>query len=298
MQLWPARSVGIACGACATAIGLGYLAVAGAPAVYLMVQAAALGIGLAALAMMARLPWQLTERSSGAILLLLGFALLATALFGVSIDGAARWVKVGAVYMQPSLVLLPPMLLLFARFPRAAGSAGVALAALAMALQPDRAMAGATAGALVALMFLRPTRWTMGTAAASVVAFAAALAQPDALPAVPFVDQILYTAFAVSPVVGAAVLAGAAALLLPALGAGEWDRRLVFGATWLGMVAAAALGNYPTPLLGYGGSAVLGYLLSVALLPSARRSHAATQAAPSLRAKRGSGDEVLRAATT
>jgi hypothetical protein len=33
------------------------------------------------------------------------------------------------------------------------------------------------------------------------------------------------------------------------------------------VVAAAALGNYPTPLVGYGGSAVLGYLLSVALLP-------------------------------
>jgi hypothetical protein len=35
------------------------------------------------------------------------------------------------------------------------------------------------------------------------------------------------------------------------------------------VVAAAALGNYPTPLVGYGGSAVLGYLLSAALLPTA-----------------------------
>jgi hypothetical protein len=41
------------------------------------------------------------------------------------------------------------------------------------------------------------------------------------------------------------------------------------------VAAAAALGNYPTPLVGYGGSAVLGYLLSVALLPAgARRSDA------------------------
>jgi hypothetical protein len=37
------------------------------------------------------------------------------------------------------------------------------------------------------------------------------------------------------------------------------------------VVAAAALGNYPTPLVGYGGAAVLGYLLSVALLPSGAR---------------------------
>jgi len=42
----------------------------------------------------------------------------------------------------------------------------------------------------------------------------------------------------------------------------------VFGVAWLGMVVAAALGNYPTPLVGYGGSAILGYALSLSFLPS------------------------------
>ena len=37
------------------------------------------------------------------------------------------------------------------------------------------------------------------------------------------------------------------------------------------MVVAALLRDYPTPLVGYGGSAVLGYLLSVALLPNDAR---------------------------
>jgi hypothetical protein len=46
----------------------------------------------------------------------------------------------------------------------------------------------------------------------------------------------------------------------------------VFAAVWLTILAAAAIGNYPTPLLGYGGSGVLGYLLCLAALPrSARR---------------------------
>jgi hypothetical protein len=40
----------------------------------------------------------------------------------------------------------------------------------------------------------------------------------------------------------------------------------VFGAVWLATVAAAALGAYPTPLVGYGGSAILGYLLGVTVL--------------------------------
>jgi hypothetical protein len=41
----------------------------------------------------------------------------------------------------------------------------------------------------------------------------------------------------------------------------------VFGAVWLAVIAAAALGNYPTPLVGYSGSAILGYLLSAIGLP-------------------------------
>jgi hypothetical protein len=44
----------------------------------------------------------------------------------------------------------------------------------------------------------------------------------------------------------------------------------VFGAVWLAVIVAAALGNYPTPLVGYGGSAILGYLLSLLYLPPRR----------------------------
>ena len=54
-------------------------------------------------------------------------------------------------------------------------------------------------------------------------------------------------------------------------GAGERAAALAFGGCWSGVVVAAALGNYPTPLVGYGGSAVLGYLLSVALLSNVVR---------------------------
>ena len=41
----------------------------------------------------------------------------------------------------------------------------------------------------------------------------------------------------------------------------------VFGAVWLAVILAAALGNYPTPLVGYSGSAILGYLISLLGLP-------------------------------
>lgn len=297
MSRWAARGLGIACALGATGLGIGYLAVAGAPLQYIAIQAAALGIGLALLAILPKISGSLPEEASGLVLVLLGSALLATALFAPSVDGAARWVKLGAVYVQISLVLLPAMLLLYARSPGPVGTAAMAVAALALALQPDRAMAGTLALALAALALVRPDRFTIAAAACGLGAFLAALAQSDSLPAVPFVDQIFYTSFDVHPLVGTAVVGGALTLLLPAFGAGEPALRWVFGATWLAMVSAAALGNYPTPLVGYGGSAVLGYLLSVALLPGAPGLRRAKPAVASASAARGGRDEVLRAAT-
>lgn len=37
---------------------------------------------------------------------------------------------------------------------------------------------------------------------------------------------------------------------------------------------AAALGNYPTPIVGYGGSAIIGYVLSLLALPKRAGAHA------------------------
>jgi hypothetical protein len=42
----------------------------------------------------------------------------------------------------------------------------------------------------------------------------------------------------------------------------------VFGATWLAVIAFAIIGNYPTPLVGYGASGIIGYCLSSGLLAS------------------------------
>jgi hypothetical protein len=100
---------------------------------------------------------------------------------------------------------------------------------------------------------------------ASVGAFAATLLQVDTQGAMPF---------DLHPLAGGAVVGGAALLLAPSfLGssgdARSRDARIVFGAIWLAVIVAAAVGNYPTPLVGYGGSAVIGYVLSAFALPAA-----------------------------
>jgi hypothetical protein len=72
--------------------------------------------------------------------------------------------------------------------------------------------------------------------------------------------------------IGIAALLGVGILILPSiLGRSAKpdaaNAYLVFGAVWLAMIVAAAVGNYPTPLVGYGGSAIVGYFLSIAFLP-------------------------------
>lgn len=261
------RFAGLACAGGAVALGLCYLLMAGAPMRHLAINAAALLVGLAAFVTVTGPRWRL-GRAGEKVLPLLGLVLLATALFGVSVEGASRWVQLGPLNLQVSLIILPAMIVAFARAPSAGGAAGMSIAALALALQPDRGMSGVLAAGLATLALLRPERAVLLALAAAVAGFAATLVQADALPALPFVDQIFYSAFDVHPLAGTAVLAGGLLLLLPTLlDSGDRSVSVAFGAVWAAVLAAAALGNYPTPLVGYGGSAIVGYLLSLALLP-------------------------------
>ncbi|HEV2817820.1 MAG TPA: hypothetical protein VGW40_11455 [Allosphingosinicella sp.] len=269
------RLLGLICGAGAVGMGLAYMLAAGAPPRYLLVNLTALVLGATAWLALGRTTRTLLT-GAGPAIAALAVPLLLTALFVAPVEGASRWIGVGPLRLQISLIVVPVMVVLYARRQDAIGTAGMIAAALALALQPDRAMAGVLLAGLLALVLAAPRRLPLMAMAASIPAFGSTLLTPDTLAAAPYVDRIFYTAFDVHPLAGSAVLVGAAALIVPALigalsGAGERPALLAFGACWLGVIAAAALGNYPTPLVGYGGSAVLGYLLSVALLPNGAR---------------------------
>ena len=296
------RTIGVACAIAATGLGLVYMAAAAAPPLYLAVNGLALLMGLAFFALLRRPTGEAPLLPAGATLAC-GAALLATALFGISVEGASRWVRVAGLSLQISLILLPAMVVAFAQRRNFLSTLGLILGAVALALQPDRAMAGVLASALAVLAIRRRDPWVVSALGFAAAGFAVALLRPDTLPPVPYVDQILYTAFDVHPLLGLVVVGGALLLFLPAIVGRKLDTRdgdacSVFGIVWLGTVFAAALGNYPTPLVGYGGSAVLGYVLSLAFLPGKVRSTAAVEgrAANPERAEPGTGFD-LRIAT-
>lgn len=261
------RVLGATCAIGAVALGVIYMAFAGAPMRYPAINAGALVIGLTMLALLGR-----STIAGGWASAAMAGALVATALLGDAVEGAARWVHVGGLAVQPSLVLLPVMLVAFARVRRAASTAAMIATAAALALQPDRAAAGMLVLGLAVLTILRPDRHVVAALIAGVAGFALTLVQADTLPAVPYVDQILYSSFDVHVAVGLAVLAGSALLLVPAIvgcarDPGDRATYAVFGTVWFVAILAAALGNYPTPIVGYGGSAILGYVLSLLALP-------------------------------
>lgn len=262
------RAAGPVCAIAATMLGLAYLAMAGAPDRYLIVNATALLIGLAMMAIVAR-GWRgLTPVIVVAIGGIIAALLLATSVAGVHVDGATRWVAIGPLRLQPALILLPLLVLAFAHLPGKAMLGIVLIAAAAVALQPDRQCAGAlfAATAALALVTRNPTHRlaAIGTA----LAFAVTLWRPDTVPAVPMVERVLYDAFDIGPAAALAVWIGVALLPLPALAVrpGKETQRGVsaaFAAFWISVVLAALLGNYPTPLVGYGASAILGYLIGL-----------------------------------
>ncbi len=266
-----ANSVPLA-GTAAVLCGLLFLFLTGAPPRLLLINLVALGAGIALLAIARLLPVP-TARP----LLLLGSAaaLLATALFGSAAEGATRWVVVGGLSLQPSLILLPALLLAHVAKPSRWSSLAVALAALAMALQPDRSLAAALVAVTLIDAAFRSTHAAWATAAIPLLALAVTFVRPDNLPAVAHVDQILWTSFVAQPLAAIAVWTGTLLMFAPAVVL--WRRGMTaemasFTALWACLVASAMLHNYPTPLVGYGASCILGYLLVALALPAARRT--------------------------
>jgi cell division protein FtsW (lipid II flippase) len=255
------------CASVATGLGLVHLAFANAPLHYLLINGGAFVFGLAIVGILT-----LVARGGaphgGTISLLLSGLVMLTSLFGMSADGATRWITIGGFVVQTSFLFVPVIAIIFARQQTTLTTFAIALTALALAIQPDRGMSGALAAGMMAMLLVSPRRTTLLASGASVSGLIATMVQVDQAQASAYVDHIYFSAFSFHPIAGIAVWIGAATLLLPAI-IGSSDNGpsskvfLVFGTVWGALTITAALGNYPTPIVGYGGSAILGYVMCI-----------------------------------
>lgn len=272
---WISRQVVLLTGTAAVLCGILFMALSNAPVRLMLINLVALGVG-AALVAIARLLPPLTSVQRGLALLALSTGLIATALLGASSEGASRWIIVAGLSIQPSLILVPVLLLAHAARPDRWSGAAVVVAALAMALQPDRSIAF-TIAAVMALDLLRRRSVASGLSfLLCLAALAITVLRPDRLPAVPYVDQVLWTSVTTAPLAAVSIWIGVLLLFLPAAllwRRGERVLASTCAAIWFCLVLSAGLGNYPTPLVGYGASAIIGYVLtSLAIAGTSRHS--------------------------
>lgn len=265
------RKTGVLCALVSALLGVIYLTSAGAPLQYLVVNLTALVIGVAALALVGRFGAR-DIVSPGVAVFLMATLVLLTALFGKSAEGVARWVAFGPVTFQTSLLVMPAALVLFARQQSRLSTLGMGILALAVAIQPDPAMACALVIGLTVIALRQHDRSVGIALGFACIAALLTLAKPDTLPSVPFVDGVYADAFAKGPFAAVLAISGMLALLGPAIGlfsarGRERNALLAFLAVWSAILLAPAAGNFPTPFVGYGASAIIGYLLCLAALP-------------------------------
>lgn len=247
--------------------GLAYLAAFGAPARLIAVNAGALV--LASLwAVWGRLPTSLGVR--------FGIALLAAALLflplllGPAVGGVSRWLPAGPVLVHSGALLLPLVVVLAAKATRF-GPALLALAAAALALQPDSAMLAGLAAASAVLAALRRSAGFALVAAAS-AGLAALTFGRGTLEAQIFTEGVLAQVWAAAPLaalaLGALLFAAVPVLLLRT---GPREETLPLAALLVTLGAMAAIAPFPFPLIGYGASPILGLGLALGASGTARQ---------------------------
>lgn len=260
-------------------VSLAAIHLAGGPPGALAMQAAAFVLAVAITwrrGVAARLESVAPYWPLGAVLLLACAVLLA----GVDIDGARRWLRIGPVLLHPASLLGPVLLAALARTGgdwRALVLAG--LAVLAFGLGVDGAASLAFALGLSGLCFGGAPAWRRRRLLLCAPAWGLALwgwTRPDSLPALPYVEEVVARSFAAAPALGAAAAAALALLPLPFLAAARGaatpesrGRNLALAGFWLGLALAGVAGNYPVPVIGYGASPVIGWIVALSLATGA-----------------------------
>ena len=248
-------------------VGLMAMSVAGAPRSLVLAQG---GVGLVALVLAAAgSRWGFRPGAAGArIVCVAALLLMAAPLAFDGIDGVQRWVALGPLQIQPAAIALP-LVVAYVAQERVQWLAVPALMAAGVigALQPDgQVLQGIIAVALcMALLVRGGVFWWSAVGLSTLLGLAAALG--PSLDPVPYVEEVLPRAFEANWLLGvaAAVALAAVPLLILTSSLRRSATSIALAALWAGLIATGLSGAYPTPVLGYGLSWVVGFALSLGL---------------------------------
>jgi hypothetical protein len=253
---------------CSAAVLLGcvFMRSAGAPGHYVWMNLLSLAFAVATFRLLPRQRLQADELVRAKLSFVLG-ALLLIAGIGQASTGASAWLRVGPVPLNLTWLLLPAQLV--ASDVRSQSSArpwavgGLLMACGALGMLADALLTGLVAVVLGVRAWHRRSRVLalLGLAAG---AMAVHLGQGWQAPeAVAFVDRVLQSGFETHLAIGLALALLQVLPLWPAL---RHRQARMHSLVWGLLVALSLPGWLPTPLVGFGGSFICAYLLSLALL--------------------------------
>ncbi len=244
-----------------------YMALAGAPSHYPLVNLAALAL-VGPWILFGRGPHTATSRhllAIACVMLLLAPLAISPALTSITGDSVRRWFPLGPLAVHTGMLATPALGMLAARNRTLA--APLLLAGIGAAfLQPDAATGFALTLAAVGLHHVTKD-WKVGLVA--IVGFVASLmmAMRGELLPQPFVERVVVEAAGVSPFLALALglsLVAAFVLVLLAL---PFDRakRFTLAGLLFGFGITAMMSSYPAPLIGYGAAPILGFGIAFGL---------------------------------
>lgn len=249
----------------AVLMGCIYMLSAGAPREFWIINGAALACAIGLSVFLKR-----PDRGFGAVAFT-GFALalfVATLFSDEEIDGIHRWIAVGPVRLHVGLLLLPATISLLPDLRRELALLTVIAISLIVSLQPDRASAFALLSGVLVLAMAKRDKWSLGMLAIVGFSFLWTLWKIDPLQPVRFVEYVIRDAWESHPS-SAAVMAVSLllALVVPLSGLNFRNQIPLIAslATIGGFVIISLFGPYPTPLIGYGATAIVGYGLALGL---------------------------------
>jgi hypothetical protein len=247
------------------ALGIIYMAAYGAPQTYVVSNAAA-GIAiLAGILFVPKARYLRFPAITPIIVSALILALFAATFAGPSVDGVHRWIGLGPINLHAGMLLLPTLFVILPGLNARLACGVILVAAALFALQPDFGSAFALCVATLVFFTLTRNRWAFIALLGTCVAVALALLKAGDLAPVSFVERVVQDAFARHPLISIGMaLSVAMATAAPILSfsirtAASAARLLGWSACLIGYFLASLIGDYPTPLLGYGVSSITGF---------------------------------------
>jgi cell division protein FtsW (lipid II flippase) len=207
--------------------------------------------------------------------------LQAITLASPGIEGVHRWISFGSVRLHPAAigdpVLLLAVIILWNRQRTWSAISFVAVALALRVVQPDAGQATALAAGAGVLSLVSGPKSAKRLAMIAVATSGVILAwlRPDPLPPVDMVENIVARAFELSHLIGALSMGSLAMLPVAALWQTTWNstrqnRRLAPATALAAYLSANILvvlgGEFPSPVLGFGASPILGTIFALGLL--------------------------------